>query len=151
MKLAEALLVRSDTQKKLASLRQRIVNNAVVQEGSDPHEDPVKLTKEAFAVMKQLEALVLQVNAANHANSIDDGQSLAAAIAQRETLAAKHALLMQAIAGSHKEPDRYSMSEIKWISTMDIAALQRDADNLSKQIRELNVKIQARNWEIDIA
>ena len=150
MKLAEALLVRSDMQKKLGSLRQRIVNNSVVQEGSDPHEDPTKLTKEAFAVMKEMETLILQINAANHAHTIADDQSLAAAIAQRDTLTAKHALLQQAIAGSHKEPDRYSMSEIKWVATNDIASLQRDADALSKQVRELNVKIQAKNWEIEI-
>lgn len=125
MKLAEALLVRSDMQKKLASLRQRIVNNAVVQEGSEPHEDPAKLTKEAFAVMHEFEGLVLQINAANHAHTIADGRSLAAAIAQRETFSAQHALLQQAIAGSHKEPDRYSMSEIKWVATIDVAALQK--------------------------
>ncbi len=40
MKLAEALLLRSDLQKKLASLRERIVANAVVQEGDKPHEAP---------------------------------------------------------------------------------------------------------------
>ena len=43
MKLAEALLLRADMQKKLASLRERIVANAVVQEGDKPHEDPEKL------------------------------------------------------------------------------------------------------------
>ena len=43
MKIAEALLLRADMQKKLASLRERVGNNAVVQEGVAPHEDPAKL------------------------------------------------------------------------------------------------------------
>ena len=51
MKLAEGLMLRSDIQKKLASLRERISRNAVVQEGNKPHEDPQKLMKEAFSTM----------------------------------------------------------------------------------------------------
>jgi hypothetical protein len=34
MKLAEALLLRGDTQKKLASLRERVGRNCIVQDGS---------------------------------------------------------------------------------------------------------------------
>jgi hypothetical protein len=45
MKLAEALVLRADTQKKLESLRQRIGKNAIVQEGNKPHEDPSQLTR----------------------------------------------------------------------------------------------------------
>ncbi len=45
MKLAEALLLRADLQKKTSSLRERIVANAVVQEGDEPREDPKALLK----------------------------------------------------------------------------------------------------------
>jgi hypothetical protein len=58
MKLAEALLLRSDLQKKIASLRERVVANAVVQEGDKPHEAPEQLMKEAFGALKELEALI---------------------------------------------------------------------------------------------
>jgi hypothetical protein len=64
MKLAEALLLRADMQKKLASLRERIGQNAVVQEGEQPHEDPNKLLKEAVEVLGQFERLVAAVNRA---------------------------------------------------------------------------------------
>ncbi len=43
MKLAEALLLRGDIQKKLASLRERIGRNCLVQEGNAPHENPSAL------------------------------------------------------------------------------------------------------------
>ena len=40
MKLAEALIIRADLQKKSASLRDRIGTNCKVQEGESPSEDP---------------------------------------------------------------------------------------------------------------
>jgi hypothetical protein len=58
MKLAEALLLRADLQKKVASLRDRIVANAVVQEGDKPHEAPDQLMKEAFGALAELETLM---------------------------------------------------------------------------------------------
>ena len=50
-KLAEALLLRADVQKKVASLRERIVANAVVQDGDKPSEDPNVLLLEVSGVL----------------------------------------------------------------------------------------------------
>src|SRR5436190_19015899 len=65
MKLAEALLLRADIQKKIASLRDRIVANAVVQEGEKPNEDPNALLLEATGALADLETLVGRINKAN--------------------------------------------------------------------------------------
>ncbi|KCW30188.1 DIP1984 family protein, partial [Acinetobacter baumannii] len=46
MKLAEALLLRSDQQKKIISLKQRINANVLVQDGDQPSEDPNELLKQ---------------------------------------------------------------------------------------------------------
>jgi len=150
MKLAEALLLRSDMKKKLASLRERVANNAVVQEGEKPHEDPAKLIMEAMGVLDELESLALRVNAANLASKLADGRSLAQLIALREKLVQQHSLLQVAVQATRKEPDRYSMAEIKWIATIEVAKLQRQCDDLSKQIRELNALIQETNWQVEI-
>ncbi len=40
MKLAEALIIRADLQKKFASLRERVGVNCKVQEGETPSENP---------------------------------------------------------------------------------------------------------------
>ena len=61
MKLAEALLVRADQKKKLASLRERLVLNGRVQEGDQPHEDPEELLREAASVLQQQEDLLLRI------------------------------------------------------------------------------------------
>jgi len=149
MKLAEALMVRADAQKKLASLRERITRNAVVQEGDEPHEDPTKLFKEAAGVLDELEQLVTKINAVNQEHKLPDGRTLAEAIARRDKLAQQHSLLQMAIGGTVKEPDRYSMSEIKWVATVDVSKLQKQSEDLAKQIRELNAQIQETNWCIE--
>jgi hypothetical protein len=150
MKLAEALLLRADLQKKSASLRERIVANAVVQEGEEPHEPPEQLLREAFGVLTELEELVSRINKTNLASKLADGRTLTDAIAHRDMLAQKHALLIAAIAGCRKEPERYGVREIKWKATLEVAKLQKQADDLAKNIRELNGTIQQANWSAEL-
>jgi hypothetical protein len=150
MKLAEALLLRGDMQKKLASLRERISRNALLQEGSAPHEDPNVLLPQAMALLGELEALVLKINVANLKHQLPNSQTLTAAMAMRDTLTQKHALLQATIAATQKEPDRYSVREIKWVAAVDVGQLQKQSDDLSRQIRELNASIQETNWKIEI-
>ena len=150
MKLAEALMLRSDIQKKLASLRERVGANAVVQDGDTPHEDPAKLLDESVAVLTELESLVIRINEANEAHKLPDGRTLSQAIARRGTLTARHSLLQHALASSKKEPDRYSVSEIKWVATLKVSRLQKQSEDLGKQIRELNAAIQETNWKVEL-
>jgi hypothetical protein len=44
MKLAEALSIRKDLQKRIQQLGQRIQNNVKVQEGDAPSEEPMVVT-----------------------------------------------------------------------------------------------------------
>lgn len=150
MKIAEALLLRADMQKKLASLRERIGQNAVVQEGDEPHEDPSKLIETAFSVLKELESLVFRINRGNLQNTLPDGRSLTEAIARRDTLAAQHSILQHAIASTQKEPDRYSMTEIKWVAMLQVRNLQQQSEDLAQKIRELNAAIQETNWQAEL-
>lgn len=151
MKLAEALLLRSDLQKKSASLRERIAANAVVQEGDKPHEDPNELMKQSFDIQDQLSKLVTEINHANIAAKLPDGRSLTHAMAERDALTAKHGLLQAAIEATRKEPSRYGQREIKWVSVIPVAKLQKQSDDIAKKLRDLNVHIQATNWKVDIS
>jgi hypothetical protein len=150
MKLAEALLLRADMQKKLASLRERIAANAVVQEGEKPSENPDTLLKEALGVLDDLERLVFRINACNLKHMLPDGRTLTEAIARRDSLAQHHGLLAAALAGTRKEPDRYSMREIKWVAVLDVSKLQKQSDDLAKKLRELNGHLQEANWKIEL-
>ena len=72
LKLAEALLLRADLKKKLASLRERLVLNARVQDGDKPHEDPEELLREAAAVLSEQEQLIIRIDRANASTQLAD-------------------------------------------------------------------------------
>lgn len=150
MKLAEALLLRGDMQKRLASLQARIARNVLVQEGSKPSEDPAVLLKEAAGVIDELETLVIAINTANLKHTLPDGRSLTAAIAHRDNLSQRHATWQAAIDGAQREPDRYSSREIKWVTTVQVSKLQKQIEDLAKQIRTLNAAIQETNWQVEL-
>ena len=46
--------------------------------------------------------------------------------------------------------DRYSNKEIKILSSVDVKKEQTQLDKLSKELRELDVKIQSLNWQSDL-
>jgi hypothetical protein len=150
MKLAEALLLRADLLKKLSSLRERIGRNAVVQEGEKPHENPAALMDEARVASREFEDLVCRIHRANIRSILPDGRSLTEALAHRATRIVEHALLQHAIESSQKEPDRYGVREIKWVSVVKASQLQKECDSLASEIRNLNATIQQANWEVEI-
>ena len=46
--------------------------------------------------------------------------------------------------------DRYSKSEVKFFSTVNVAEIQKEIDILSKEYREIDTKIQENNWKIEL-
>ena len=150
MKLAEALLLRSDQQKKLASLKQRINANVLVQEGDTPSEDPNELMQQVFALTHETQGLILQIHRTNAQATLSDGHLLLELLMQRDELVERHKIITGAIANTHREPDRYSAREIKWQKVIPVASLQKQADDISAKLRDLNITIQAANWQIDM-
>jgi hypothetical protein len=96
MKLAEALSIRADSQKRIAQLRERLKNSSKVQEGDVPVEKAEELFKELDSSLVELENL------------------------------------------------------IKYICTIDAAELRRKVDSYSRQLRELDLKIQSLNWAVEL-
>ena len=86
MKLAEALLLRSDQQKMLDSMKQRINANVLVQEGDSPSENPLDLIQQAFNLNKKLQSLILKINHTNARAILDDGRTMLSVLQQREML-----------------------------------------------------------------
>ena len=46
--------------------------------------------------------------------------------------------------------ERHTHSEVKFQSTINVAELQRQADDLAKERRELDTKVQQANWNVDL-
>ena len=65
MKLAEALLLRADLQKKIERLTNRLKPVMIVQAGKIPQEDPVKLMAQLRDSVKKLEAIIIKINKTN--------------------------------------------------------------------------------------
>lgn len=150
MKLAEALLLRSDLQKKLLSLQQRIHKNVLVQDGDTPSEDPEQLIDEAVLVNKQLFQLIQKIHQTNAQAQANNGKALLDILNQRDQLSAEHRIIQQAIDNTQKDTDRYSVREIKWIKAVSVSKLQIQADEISQSLRLINLEIQASNWQIDL-
>jgi hypothetical protein len=150
MKLAEALLLRADIQKKLESLKERTTKNTVVQEGEMPSEDPNELMTQAVAISDQLKSIVLAINEANLKGVTEKKRSITAALAERESLIYKYQLTQTAATSAAKPPERYGVKEIRWVKAVDVQSLHKQADEFAKQIREINSEIQAANWTIDV-
>lgn len=150
MKLAEALIERKARKDKLARLRARLAENAKVQEGDQPQEDPRELLREVDAVLRELQTLIVRINATNIRAPLEHGGrvSLMEAIAERDILALRRAVLQQVVDAATVTRERgfaITRSEIKFRPTVDIAALAKEIDGLAKAYRELDTRIQARN------
>jgi DNA-binding FrmR family transcriptional regulator len=150
MKVAEALLLRADIQKKLASLQARAQRYAVVQEGERPAEDPQEILRQVDAVASELQRLVFAINRANLQHKIATGETVTEALAKRDSLALRHRILQSVVDVCAKPPDRYGVKEIRWVTTVDVALLQAEVDRLGKEIRELNGAIQEAGWHVEL-
>ena len=150
MKLATALSERSDLQKRLTQLAVRLNNNAKVQEGDKPSEDPKSLLAELDNITSRLETLIAKINLAN-STTVADGKTLTEMMAQRDVLKSKNKVLRDFLDNASNKVDRYSRSEIAVKSTVDVAALQKTVDDTSKQLRLLDERIQELNWTTEIA
>ena len=149
MKLAAALIERADLQTRLTQLQTRLLNNAKVQEGVKPNEDPKDLLKELDEISKQLEDYIYRINMTN-ASTLVDETPLTSLLAKKDVLTKKISILRAFLNESSALVDRYSLKEIKVDSTVDVAKLQKDLDALSKELRLLDQKIQEINWTTDL-
>lgn len=145
MKLAEALILRADLQKRIDQLRVRLNNNAKVQENDEPSEKPEDLLNELDSNINQLKVLIKQINKTNCV-TVSNDQTLADLIAERDTLTLKSNILRGFLNIAGQKVNLYSTTEIKIMSTVDVPALQKELDLLSKKIRETDTELQQANW-----
>ncbi len=150
MKLAEALILRADYNKRTAQLRQRISANAKVQEGEEPAENPQVLLKEFEQIADSTFDLIKRINKTNITTHFEDDKTLTDVLAERDILAARRKMYEELVSAASASQDRYSRSEIKFQSTVSVRDIQKKVDDLAKAYRELDMKIQALNWKTDL-
>ena len=149
MKLAEGLSIRKDLQTRIEQLKARLLNNTKVQEGDQPSEQPAELMKELDGCLKQLQEVMYRINATNM-HTVKDGKTLTEMMAAREVLGKRVQILREAFDRATQSQDRYGRNEIKYVMTVDIPALRKQIDKNSKQLRELDMEIQALNFATEL-
>jgi len=149
MKLAEALQERADLNRKIGQLRQRLNDNALVQEGETTPEEPEQLLKELNACLRRLEELMIRINLTNSKTMVGE-DTLTEMIARRDCLRTKLSIYQDLISNASQKTNRARFSEIKILSAVDVKKLQKDYDRFSRQLRQLDNKIQETNWLTDL-
>ena len=149
MKLATALSERADVQRRLNQLLERLNNNAKVQEGEEPAEDPKVLLRELDALLERLEWLISRINLTN-SRTLCDGVTVTELLARRDCLAKRVSVLRSFLNEASAKVDRYSQKEIKILSTVKVSSLQKQVDSASRELRELDEKIQGLNWTTEL-
>ena len=149
MKLATALSERADLQRRIAELGGRLNNNARVQDGEKPSEDPQELLTELNKNFERLEELIARINRTNN-NTKSGNVTLTDLIAKRDCLKQKIGIMRSFLNTASEKVSRYSKTEIRILSTVSVADLQKEVDRLSKELRETDETIQGLNWTTDL-
>lgn len=149
MKLATALSERADLQRRISELSVRLNNNAKVQEGEQPSENPEELMQELDRNFQRLEELIARINHTNNETKYHD-VSLTSLIAKRDCLKERISIMRSFLDHASETVSRYSKAEIKILSTVPVSDLQKKVDALSRQLRETDEAIQELNWTTEL-
>ncbi|MBO1872016.1 DIP1984 family protein [Lachnoanaerobaculum sp. Marseille-Q4761] len=149
MKLAVALQERADLNIKIGDLKARINRNVLVQEGEKPTEDPKDLKKELDACINRLEYLIAAINKTNCETKVD-GKSITELLARKDVLEVKSAAYRDIVYVGSSNTDRARNTEIKIVSVINVKAWQKEADEIAKEIRLIDNKIQETNWTTEL-
>lgn len=150
MKLAEALVLRADYQKRLEQLKFRLIRSAKVQEGDEPAENPARLLAELEEVANQLAEMIRRINRTNSVSTLRDGVTLSDALATRDVLLKRRGVYAELANAAAIVQERYSRSEVKFKSTVSVSEIQSQVDGLSREYRELDSRLQEANWAIEL-
>jgi hypothetical protein len=150
MKLAEALILRADAQKRIEQLKQRLANSAKVQQGDESPENPQELLVELERAFSTLADLIKRINKTNSATGFNADKTLSDVLAERDVLMAKRNAYSQLVGAASIVQNVYSRSEVKFVRTVEVSEIQKQVDALSQAYRELDSRIQQLNWQTDL-
>ena len=149
MKLAEALQERADLNRNIEQLQSRLNNNVLVQEGEEPAEDPQKSKEMLDESIARLAYLIKCINQTN-CQTIIDGKSLTELIAQKDALSLKIHAYKDIVYTAAQSVYRARNTEIKIKQTINVASWQAEIDQMAKNLRLLDNKLQENNWQTDL-
>lgn len=150
MKLAEALSIRKDLQKRIQQIGRSLEDNVKVQEGEEPAEQPDELQKGLDECLKKLEDLILRINLTNVKTINEAGKTLTQLMAEKDILTLRISTMRNTYDRASAQRDRYSRSEIKMLTTINVKQLRKQIDDYSVQLRKLDLEIQSMNFQTEL-
>jgi hypothetical protein len=150
MKLGELLIERGELQKRIAQMAARLTEFSIVQEGDVPPFDTVKMLAKLDRSHIKLEEIINKINSINSRTELESGLTLAEAVAKREVMKSRRNIYNGLLLATMLKDSRYSKKEIRFVSTLDSDHIFNVTDDLAKEIRILDSKIQLKNWEVEI-
>ncbi|HZJ86576.1 MAG TPA: DIP1984 family protein, partial [Erysipelotrichaceae bacterium] len=94
--------------------------------------------------------IIKAINKTNNETVFDETMMLYEALVKRDEILSKRNILISAADHASDRQDRYSLTEIKYVSVINVENFQKEADKLAKKFRELDTKIQGLNWNTDL-
>lgn len=148
MKLAEALSIRADLQRKVSQLKGRLKDCTKVQEGDKPAENAEELFKELDSCLVKMENLIYRINFTNM-QTVHDGETLTQMMARKDVLNLRLSV-MRDVMKNTLETERYGRNKIKYVRTINVTEFHKKIDTYAKKLRELDLKLQELNWTTDL-
>jgi hypothetical protein len=146
MKLAEMLNERKVVKEEIRKIKERLYLSAKVQEGdARAVESPEELKIKLIILFEKLQTLIVKINRTNIKTQVE-GKSLMELIAERDKNIAIAEALHGLAGNATPRPERFSRNEIRYVPTVDIQEIRKEADSYSQMAREMDNKIQAANW-----
>lgn len=149
VKLATALSERADLQRRLSEIGIRLNNNSKVQEGEKPSEAPQELLEELYRITSRLEELIARINLTN-SRTVHGGKTITELLAHRDCLKSKIQIVRNFLDSASSMASRMTHSEIKITSTVPVSKIQKQLDDLSKELRECDELVQELNWTTEL-
>jgi hypothetical protein len=148
MIVGEALNRRSDLQKRIAQLHDRLSTSVLVQEGDEPPEKPEELLAELSSLCDELQHLIACINHTNASTKLTSRETVTEGIARRDVLALRRGALRAAVSAATTRTglSRYSRSEIRMVRQIRVGDVQALLDKLARERRELDNQLQEHNW-----
>lgn len=142
MKIAEAMVKRSDLKKRINRAASRVSNTAIIAAGDDGSDHKAALA-EWHSINNQIEQLSIKLMAANQKAKLENGMTISTALAKRDSLT-RLVEFIESIRVS--VPSRDS----GYASVYNVKAARLLLDQTTKERSELDMMLQKANWSNEL-
>ena len=150
MKLGEALLKRDEYIKRQDDIKKRIKSNVVLRDDNENNENPNDLIKEYIDINNELSDLIMKIENKEHEIKLDIGISISEAVNIRDKLYRELEIYKTVLKELNSKEYRNAKNEIKMKVLVNVKDIQNEADKISKAYSDIDIMIQAANWNADL-